>query len=72
MNLVSRDGSEFLQITWPSTANGTYAIETDLNLDDDWTEVEDGFESEGESTMYELKLADPVPAELYIRVRAEN
>ena len=72
VNRVSRDGSEFLQITWPSTANGTYAIETGLNLQDDWTEVEDGFESQGDSTMYELELAAPAPAELYIRVRAEN
>ena len=68
---VSRDGSEFLQITWPSTANGTYAVETGMNLSDDWTELVDGFESQGDATTYELELEAPVPSELYIRVREE-
>ncbi|MGK0187645.1 MAG: hypothetical protein ACI9R3_003433 [Verrucomicrobiales bacterium] len=71
VNRVSRDGSEFLQIVFPSSANGTYTIETGMNLNEDWLEVEDGYESEGETTTYELQL-DPVPVEFYIRVREEG
>ncbi|MEZ5327734.1 MAG: hypothetical protein R3F19_22040 [Verrucomicrobiales bacterium] len=68
---ISRDGQEILQITFPSTANGTYAVETGTDLDKDWQEVTDGYESQGESTIFELPLEDPVPEELYIRVREE-
>lgn len=72
VNRISRDGSEFLQITWPSRANGSYTIETGMDLNLDWSEVEDGVESQGETTTYELMLADPVPSELYIRVTEEG
>ncbi|MGK0186460.1 MAG: hypothetical protein ACI9R3_002243 [Verrucomicrobiales bacterium] len=68
---ISRDGQEILQITFPSTANGTYAIETGTDLEKDWQEVTDGYESDGDSTVFELQLNDPVPGELYIRVLEE-
>jgi hypothetical protein len=68
---ITREGKEILQITFPSTANGSYAIETGTDLDKDWEEVTDGYESQGESTVFELQLDDPVPGELYIRVREE-
>lgn len=67
----NREGKEILQITFPSTTGGSYAIETDTDLDGNWAEVEDGFESQGETTVFELELNDPLPEELYIRVREE-
>ena len=71
VNRLSRDGKEILQITFPSSANGSYAIETGTDLTLDWTEIEDGFPSQGETTVYELELDAPTPTELYIRVREE-
>ena len=68
---ITRDGQEILQITFPSTANGTYAIETGTKLQNSWSEIIDGFESQGDATVYELEMNAPVPAELYIRVREE-
>ena len=67
-----REGSTFLTITFNSSPNGTYTIETAPDLEE-WTEQTDGYESEGESTTYELEL-DPVPDpfELYIRVFEEG
>jgi hypothetical protein len=66
----ARDDQEILAITFPSRPNGTYAIETatDFFL---WIEEVDGYESDGETTVYEFELQDPVPRELYIRVREE-
>ena len=57
-------------ITFTSAANATYAIETSSEFEE-WIEVVDGFESGGELTNYSLELEEPVPSDLYIRVRQE-
>ena len=68
------EGTEVARITWTSRNNGTYAIDTagpaDLSTNT-WAELTDGFESQGETTTFDVELDDPVPAELYIQVREE-
>lgn len=61
-----------VSITWASTPGATYLIEADDDLQPDWDELEDGFESQGETTTF---TETGIPAETtvrYYRVREEQ
>lgn len=58
-------------ITWKSTPGATYLIEADDNLQPDWDELEDGFESQGEETTFTEEDIPGETTERYYRVKQE-
>ena len=70
VNLIKNGEAAVAEISWPARAGQSFRVERSTNLQN-WEEVTDGFEAEGDLATFELDLPAPVPDELYLRVSPE-
>ncbi|MGK0187205.1 MAG: hypothetical protein ACI9R3_002991 [Verrucomicrobiales bacterium] len=67
-SLDLNDAGTVVTLTWNSNPNRLYAVEVSLDLEE-WLEVDDGVESEGEETTFTDAAIEPGTNVLYYRIK---
>ena len=60
-----------ITVTWQSRAGESFIVEQSTDVQN-WEELTDGLDSEGDTTSFEIDVSAPIPKSLYVRVRKEG